>query len=262
VAYRVTAAARETHDVVSLDLAPVAAPLPPARPGQFHMLWACGVGEVPLSASGLRPHRCTIRAVGPTTAALCARQPGDVVGVRGPFGTAWDEHDARGGDLVVVAGGIGLSPLRPAVVAALSHRARFGRIVVVAGAREPGELVHRADLDRWAARGAQVTAIVDRADEHWRGPVGLVTDALGAATFDTRTALALVCGPEPMMLATARALEARGVAPERIRLSLERNMQCATGWCGRCQLGGLLLCRDGAVVPYARVAADLEVAQR
>ena len=249
----------ETPDTVTLDLQPVDRPIPVCQPGQFTMLYAFGIGEVPVSVSGTGPDAelaQTVRAVGAVTRALCAAGPGRLLGVRGPYGTHWDAASAAGGDLLIVAGGIGLAPLRGALVTALQHRDRYRRIVVQIGARTPAELVFARELAQWRRGGAEVEVTVDRPADGWTGHVGVVTQLLRRATVDPGRTTALVCGPEIMMRLTARELLALGVPAARVRISLERNMRCGVAECGHCQLGPLLLCRDGPVVGYP-VAAPL-----
>lgn len=261
--HRVTARHRETTDTWTLELEPLAGPIAPL-PGQFAMLYAHGVGEVPISTSGLpvdgSPLTHTIRAVGQVSAALCACEEGSIVGVRGPFGTAWPLDEARGRDLVVVAGGIGLAPLRPTILHALAHRGDFGSFSLLVGARTPEDLLYVDELEAWRARlDAEVLVTVDAASPEWHGRVGLVTTLVPAAPFDPATAVALVCGPEVMMTFVARALVERGLEKERIWVSTERNMRCGLGHCGHCQLGPLLVCRDGPVLRYDEVEGLLEV---
>ncbi len=260
--YRVSQRRDETHDTVTLTLGPAGAPLESFHPGQFMMLYAFGIGEIPVSVSGpAGPAGLThtIRAVGAVSRALCAAAPGQVVGVRGPFGTSWRESDAFGQDLLVIAGGIGLAPLRPAVLAALSERVRYRRITVLIGARSPAELVFPAEYGLWRDLGARVEVTVDRADASWQGHVSVVTQLIGPAGLDPQRTLALVCGPEVMMRLTARTLLGAGMTASQIRVSLERNMQCGVGECGHCQLGPLLLCRDGPVVSYHAAAPLLSI---
>jgi anaerobic sulfite reductase subunit B len=259
--YRVASRTAETHDTVSLGLEPVDQPIAPHLPGQFTMLYAFGVGEVPISVSGPAGPGLvqTIRSVGAVTRALCEAGPGQLIGVRGPYGTDWGVADAAGRDLIVVAGGIGLAPLRGALLAALAAREMYRRIVVLIGSRTPEELIFTGELESWRASGADVRVTVDRAEAGWTGNVGVVTQLLDGAGIDPDAALVLVCGPEVMMRITARALCDRGVAPENIRLSLERNMRCGTAECGHCQLGPLLVCRDGPVVSYRQAAPLLAV---
>jgi NAD(P)H-flavin reductase len=267
IPHRVIETVRETSDITTLLLEPLEVPLMSFRCGQFNMLSAFGVGEIAISHSGApseSPLRHSIRDVGAVSRALCRRRVGDLVGVRGPFGTDWridasgDAFAPDGRDTVVVAGGVGLAPLRGAVEELVRARQRGGgRVFVLVGAREPSQIVFGADLDSWAARGAAVALTVDRAAPGWDGKVGLVTSLLADAGFDPATARALLCGPEIMMRFTARALVDLGLNPEAILVSLERNMQCGVGWCGHCQLGPFLLCRDGPVVPYAGLVSQL-----
>jgi NAD(P)H-flavin reductase len=261
VRYRVASSQVETHDTITLSLEPVDQPIDAHRPGQFTMLYAFGVGEVPISISGAPGSGLiqTIRAVGAVSGALCSAAPGQMIGVRGPFGTNWGVPDAVGGDLLVVAGGIGLAPLRPAVLAALAARERYRRVTILIGARSPNELVFAGELNAWRDGGAQVQVTVDRASAGWTGHVGVVTQLIDAADVDPAATTALVCGPEIMLRLTARTLHARGVPSGRIRVSMERNMRCGIAECGHCQLGPLLLCRDGPIIDYERAAPLLAV---
>ncbi|MFJ8962619.1 FAD/NAD(P)-binding protein [Lentzea sp. NPDC102401] len=241
--YRVVTRTVETHDCVTLALRPVGESLPTFRPGQFAMLYAHGVGEVPISISaipgdGTLVH--TIRAVGAVSRALHDTAPGTVLGVRGPFGTAWQLGGTE--DLLVVAGGIGLAPLRPV----LSHPNQ--RTVLIAGARTPQDLLYTAELARLSDVDTVLT--VDHGEPGWHGRIGFVTEPLASIPLAPDRTTALLCGPEPMMRFCARTLLSRGVPAERIQVSLERNMQCGSGLCGHCQLGPLLLCRSGPVVGY------------
>ena len=257
--YLVAARREETHDTVTLLLRPADRPIQVPRPGQFTMLYAFGVGEVPVSVSGIgeAPGQVlvqTIRAVGAVTRALCAATPGDMIGVRGPFGTDWRVSGAGGRDLLIVAGGIGLAPLRPVLLAALADRARYGRVVLLVGARSPGDLVFAREFDVWRRRGAHVRITVDHGDANWYGRVGLVTGLIHEAIAHPGGTTAFICGPEIMLRRSAQALADAGVPARDIRVSLERNMRCGVALCGHCQLGPLLLCRDGPVVSYAEAA--------
>jgi len=255
--YLVAGRGAETGDTATLTLRPADNPIEPPRPGQFTMLYAFGVGEVPISVSGLGPGQelvQTIRAIGAVTRALCAADPGDMIGVRGPFGTHWRLDAAEGRDLLVVAGGIGLAPLRPVLLAALEQRARYGRVVLLVGARSPQDLLFTRELETWRRQGTEVKVTVDRANTGWKGDVGLVTRFIDGAVVHPAATTAFVCGPEIMMRVCAHALVNLGVAAEDIQVSLERNMRCGAALCGHCQLGPLLLCRDGPVVSYAEAA--------
>jgi NAD(P)H-flavin reductase len=265
--HRVRRRWRESHDTVTIALEPLHADEVAYQPGQFNMLYRFGIGEVPISISGRhrpgKPLLHTIRAVGAVSTALCHAGTGDVVGVRGPFGAGWKVEDAEGADLVLVAGGIGLAPLRSALQYALARRRRFGRLVLLVGARSPEEVVFRRELGRWRGRQDLVVELtVDRAGSDWRHHVGVVTQLIPGAPFDPASALALVCGPEVMMRYAAMTLQGRGMTPDRIRVSLERNMQCAIGWCGHCQLGPEFVCKDGPVRTWAQAASLLAVRER
>lgn len=258
--YRVIERRRETEDVVTLRLAPAAGKPMPFRAGQFNMLTAFGIGEAAISVSSPVSQddwiEHTVRDIGAVTHALCTSGVGDPVGVRGPFGVGWGVEDALSGDVVVVAGGIGIAPLRGAIYQLLEGRRR-GNVSVIAGARSPSQIMFLDDLESWTHLGAGVSVTVDTADPGWKGHVGLVTSLLAGVNFDPSNASALVCGPEIMMRFTAMALINRGVDPGRIKISLERNMQCGVGWCGHCQLGPWLVCRDGPVVSYDGVTPHL-----
>lgn len=255
---------RETRDTWTLELEPAGGPAGfPFRPGQFTMLSAFGAGEVPISISGdaARPGVLvhTVRAVGAATAAICRSEPGDVLGVRGPYGTSWPVDAAAGGDALVIAGGIGLAPLRPVVEALAAARERFGRAILLYGGRSPDHLLYGDELERWRAAGIEVRRTVDAAERGWPEAVGVVPELIDRVAFDPARARAFVCGPEVMMEFTSQALGRAGVAPERIHLSLERSMKCAVGHCGHCQLGPLFVCRDGPVFARDRVHDLLRV---
>lgn len=228
------------------------------QPGQFNMIYAHGVGEVPISISGdpAAPERLvhTIREVGTVTRALGQLHEGDVVGIRGPYGSAWPTDELKGRDVIVIAGGLGLAPLRPAILRLVANRADYGRVTILYGARTPADLLFRGELERWRGRfDLRVEPIVDRAGRDWLGPVGVVTRLLDGVPVEPDDA-AFVCGPEIMMRFAIRELERRGMPRDAIWLSLERSMKCGIGLCGHCQLGGLFVCKDGPVLRYDRVA--------
>jgi NAD(P)H-flavin reductase len=256
--FRVTGRQRETSDTWTLELQPVQGEPLDAQPGQFTMLYVFGVGEVPISVSaagsGVLVH--TVRSVGAVTNAICAAEPGSTLGVRGPLGNAWPLGE--GGDAIVVAGGIGLAPLRGVVHELLRRRAVFGEAVVLYGGRTPEDLLYTDELERWRET-LQVDVTVDAAAPGWQGKVGFVAKLVEAARFDAAAATAFLCGPEIMMRTSAEALLERGVPAERIYASMERNMQCGVGLCGHCQLGPTLICRDGPVYRWDELAPLLEV---
>jgi NAD(P)H-flavin reductase len=258
VPFAVRRSTRETPDTVTLELDAGPSGFAFAA-GQFNMLYAPGIGEIPISISGDpaagAPLEHTIRSVGAVSAALCALQDGDAVGVRGPFGTDWSLGAAEGWDVVIVAGGIGLAPLRPAIRELLARRQAFGRVSVLYGARTPADLLFRDELEGWRGHlDVDVEVTVDAAGPDWRGSVGVVPQLLARARFDAAGAVALVCGPEVMMRFTVQALLDARVDADRILVSLERNVQCAIKQCGHCQLGPFFVCADGPVMPYSVVA--------
>ena len=265
VPYRVASRTTETHDSVTLTLEPAGPPLPPFQPGQFTMLAVPGIGEVAISVSGdpaARDGRLvhTVRAVGAVTRALCEAPPGRVIGVRGPFGTTWDLPSATGRDLIIVAGGVGLAPLRPALLGALAARRSYRRVCLVAGARKPSEFLFRGELDAWSGRkDLEVELTIDQPATGWDGQVGFVTEPLARLRLDPGRTTAFLCGPEAMIRFSAQVLLRRGVAAADIRVSLERDMKCGVGLCGHCQLGPILVCRDGPVVGYPLAGPLLRV---
>lgn len=256
VPHRVHSRVVENFESATIQLKPVGQRLPVPAPGQFTMLYAFGVGEIPMSVSGVPSNGDsiighTIRLVGAVSRALHDAEVGSIVGVRGPFGTEWDLASCAGRDLVIVAGGCGLAPLRPVILQVLAERSRYRRVVLVAGARTPQHFLFVEEAAGWAQNptlDAELT--VDSAGPDWPWRTGLVTEPLRRLTLDPVRTTALICGPEAMMRFAAEALLDNGMAPRDIRVSLERNMQCGIGWCGHCQLGPLLLCRDGPVVTY------------
>lgn len=263
--YRIAQRTRESRHTVTVMLAPTGPPIPTPRPGQFAMLWAWGVGEVPISLAGLPGDDTllhTLRDVGPVTAALCRYDTGDLVGVRGPLGTPWPLDAARGGDVVIVAGGIGLAPVRPVVLSILADRAAYGRVSLIVGARTVHDLLYRGELDRWWREGdIDVRTTVDTPCSHWRGSVGVVTQELRRVPIDAPRTVAMICGPEVMMRLVGAALMDLGVPGRQVHLSLERNMQCGIGQCGHCQLAGRFVCIDGPVCTWAEVQGLLRVAE-
>ncbi len=243
-------------------------------PGQFNMLYLPGLGEIAISISGdpgsgepgrsasgsvvTVPH--TIRSAGNVTQALAELSPGAAIGLRGPFGSSWPIEQCAGRDVVLVAGGIGLAPLRPAIYQLLAARERYDRLILLVGARDPATLLFTREYDAWRARGLDVQITVDRPTAGWNGNLGMVTTLLNRMTLsDPQNTLLMTCGPEVMMWYTVQTALSRGLPPERQFVSLERNMNCAIGLCGHCQLGPEFLCKDGPVFPYDRVASIMKV---
>ena len=258
--YRVVNKIWNLPDTATLSVVPTSGRLPRFEPAQASMLGAWGVGEAAISISSsadvVTHHDYTIRRAGPITNTLVETPIGGTIMVRGPFGTPWPLSDLGATELLIVAGGLGLAPLKAAVERALLSPF-LERLTVICGARTPDHLLFGHDTARWRRSGAEVVVTVDEAPEGWLGAVGLVTDILDegrCAGLGPATA-AFVCGPDLMMQATTDSLLRLGLSAKRIWLSLERNMQCGIGLCGHCQLGPLLVCRGGPVVDVESLGA-------
>ena len=254
----------DTADTATLTLEPEEGQKLAFSPGQFTMVYAFGVGEAPISiAGGLRPDEPlmhTVRVVGQVTNAICATRPGETLGIRGPYGVGWPMEEAKGKDVVIVAGGIGLAPLRALVNYTFDNRDDFGSVSLVYGTRSPAELLYEEELRYWRSRfSIEVEVTVDRGDERWHGDIGLVTNLLPRLKFDPAKTVAMVCGPEIMMKVVARELGGLGMSRSNVYVSLERNMKCAIGFCGHCQFGADFICKRGPVVPYRDIEEAMMV---
>ena len=263
--HRVQRVIRETHDTLTLcvenKLKDRAASF---APGQFNMLYTFGIGEVPVSLSGdpqasdLLQH--TIRGVGTVTQALTQLQAGDSVGLRGPFGSSWPVAAAKGKDVVLIAGGIGIAPLRPALYALLRERDQYGEIVLLCGARTQNDILFSKEFETWRGKyGVQARITVDSARRDWKGNTGVVTTLIPRVRFDPANTVAMLCGPEVMMRFSIIELKNCGVEEKNIYLTMERNMKCAIGFCGHCQFGPAFICKDGPVFPFDQIRSFLEV---
>jgi NAD(P)H-flavin reductase len=264
IPFRIVSRRRETPDTCTLEIAPPDGEAFAFAPGQFNMLYAFGQGEVPISISG-NPARArtihhTVRSVGSVTRAICSLKPGATIGVRGPYGTAWPVEAARDRDVLIIAGGIGMAPLRPLIYQLMERRSEIRRVTLLYGSRTPKDLLFVREIEKWRGRlDFEVLVTVDSAQRNWRGLVGVVTTLLPAAHYNPGSAVAMVCGPEIMMRLTVRDLLHLGMSPTDIYVSLERNMKCALGVCGHCQFGPMFVCKDGPVFSYDRVARYLDV---
>jgi NAD(P)H-flavin reductase len=250
---------QETYDTFTFELEPKNKGRAFSfAPGQFNMLYVFGVGEVPISISG-DPAKSetlmhTTRAVGTVTNAMWKLRNGDTLGVRGPYGTGWPLEEAKGKDVVIVTGGLGLPPLRPSLYQLLSQKQEYGKLVLLYGARTPEDIVYGQEIEQWRKRSdLAVDVTVDRATGQWRGNVGVVTTLIPKATFDPANTTAMVCGPEIMMRFTIAELQRRGIPEKSIYFSMERNMKCGFGFCGHCQFGPFFVCKNGPVFRYDRV---------
>lgn len=262
---KVLARRQEIRDVWTLDIEP------PAHmaggdfgPGQFNMLYAFGVGEVPISMSGMPgvegPLRHTVRDVGAISRAIASMAEGETLGLRGPFGSEWPVERAAGGDVILVAGGLGLAPLRPAFYKILAERDRYHQIALLYGSRSPEDILFREELEQWRGRlDLDVQVTVDHATGDWHGSVGVVGTLIPRLSFDPANTTALICGPEVMMRFVAEALTDAGVSDQRMYLSMERNMKCALGHCGHCQFGSDFICKDGPILRYDHLRRSLKI---
>ena len=263
VPYRIQRVRQETDDTFTLEILPEDSSKGFSfAPGQFNMLYVFGVGEVPISISSdpddapLLKH--TTRVVGTVTKAMRKLKRGEIMGIRGPFGSHWPVEEATGRDVVIVAGGIGLAPLRPALYRLMAEREKFRRIVLLYGTRTPEDMLYRRELEQWRGKfDLEIEVTVDRAASTWRGNVGVVTTMIPRAPFSPSNTFAMICGPEVMMRFTVMELLKRGVAAERIYLSAERNMKCGIGFCGHCQYGPTFVCKDGPVFAFPSIAPIL-----
>ncbi|MGD0101565.1 MAG: FAD/NAD(P)-binding protein [Acidobacteriota bacterium] len=257
--YRIERILKETGDTFTLELESTnGAGIAAFSAGQFNMLYVFGVGEVPISISGDpgKPGRMvhTIRAVGAVTKVMRTWKRGSVIGLRGPYGKGWPIEESRGNDIIIIGGGIGLAPLRPALYRLIFERQKYGRVILFYGTRTPADILFHRELESWRGRlDLDVYVTVDRAIASWRGNVGVVTTLIPKASFDPLQTTAFVCGPGVMMRFTALELERRGIPSENIYLSLERSMKCGIGLCGHCQLGPCFICKDGPVFCYNKV---------
>jgi NAD(P)H-flavin reductase len=228
------------------------------QPGQFNMIYVAGVGEVPISVSSTSDEGPgighTIRFVGRVTNVIGKLQPGAVLGLRGPYGRGWPIEQAVGRDVLLVAGGLGLAPLRLVVRALLADRHRFGRLTLLYGARQPADLLYTAEYPEWQRQGMEVMITVDRANQAWHGRVGVVPQLFGRLRVDPERTIVLTCGPEILMRYTVDEALHRRVSDRDIFYSIERNMQCAVGLCGHCQLGPAFICKNGPVFSHRDIA--------
>ncbi len=234
------------------------------KPGQFNMLYAFGVGESAISISSDSSKKNsllhTIHKVGYVTNVLSKLKKGDIIGLRGPFGSSWPLEDAKGKDICIIVGGIGLAPLRPSIYHILKHRKQYGKFVLLYGARTPRDILYPVELESWRKKyDIQIEVTVDRADSTWRGHVGVVTTLLNYVELNPDKTRAMVCGPEIMMKYAVDELVKNGMAEKEIFVSLERNMKCALGFCGHCQYGPSFVCKDGPVFSFSNVTDIFEI---
>jgi len=224
------------------------------RPGQFNMIYLPGVGEAAISISSdpSEPSNVghSIRFVGNVTRAISHLKVGDVLGLRGPFGSSWPMDELVGKDIFIATGGIGLPPLRPAIYQILHNREKFGKVTLLYGARTPDQLMYTSEYDTWKNAGIDIQLTVDRGDQAWKGSVGVVPMWFYQFRLDARKTAVLTCGPEIMIRFVIYEALARRIPLESIHVSLERNMKCGQGACGHCQIGPYFICKDGPVFRF------------
>ena len=260
--YQVKSNQQETHDTFTLTLDPIDEPIAPFFPGQFNMLHLFGFGEVPISMSGIDSSNKelvhTIRAIGSVTQGMQQLKKGDEIGVRGPFGTNWPlDEDAE--HLFMIAGGLGIAPLRPLLLALTSRSHAFKTVSLLFGARTPSDILFASDLQEWKKKNIYVTTSVDKPDASWKGNVGVITAQIRQSLRSSQTTRILLCGPEIMMKFALIELARAQVPDKQIFLSMERNMKCATGFCGHCQWGPHFLCKDGPIFAYDKIKTYLPI---
>jgi len=229
------------------------------NPGQFLEVSVFGVGEAPISISSspTRPGETfdlCVRNAGSLTGALHRLGKGDTVGIRGPYGRGFPVEDLKGHDLLFVAGGLGIVPLRSMINYAMDRRSDFGRLTLLYGARTPSDMLFKDELDRWSASGDfRVETTVDLADSSWTGHVGVITKLLDHVEFSPTGTIALVVGPPVMFRFVLKSVLGHGISESRIYISLERRMKCGVGKCGHCQMDNVYVCQKGPVFPYTKV---------
>lgn len=232
------------------------------KPGQFNMIYVHGVGEVPISVSDISDNTIahTVRFVGSVTNVIKNLKEGDIVGIRGPYGKPWPIKEYEGWNILIVAGGIGLAPLRPAIKEVIKRKNKYGKLIILYGARTPKDLLYKDELLKYnEIPDVEVQLTVDRADESWKGHVGVVTKLIPPVRLDIERTVAFICGPEVMIKFTVKELIKKGLSTKRMYVSLERRMKCGVGLCGHCQLGPYFVCRHGPVFPYWLISRYFEV---
>jgi sulfite reductase subunit B len=228
------------------------------EPGQFIMLSLLGIGEVPISVasspSGRDSFDVCVRAVGKVTNALHKLKAGDEIGIRGPYGKGFPTRELQGNDLLIIAGGLGLAPLRSLIHYVLDNRRDFGKVHILLGCKQPKELLFGDELEEWNERtDLYYACTVDRADPDWAGNVGLITTLIPGVDIEPARTFAAVVGPPVMYNFVIKELLAKGIPERQILLSFERNMKCGNGKCGRCQIQNLYCCQDGPVFHYEKI---------
>lgn len=229
-------------------------------PGQFNMLYLYGVGEVAISIvsdpkkKNILTH--TIRAIGRVTRALQKLQPGDRIGIRGPYGRGWPLEQVKGKDVVVVTGGLGCAPSVSIISYILQRRTQYGNLSILQGVKHSDDFIFRKQYALWQkSPHTEIHIAADQAGPKWPWSVGYVTDMIDKLKLNPENTVAMMCGPEMMMNTAVKVLNKKGIPEHHIYLSMERNMECGIGQCGHCQYGGFFICKDGPIFAYSEIKA-------
>lgn len=227
-------------------------------PGQFNMVYLFGVGEVAISIVSdpeqEKRYSHTIRQVGRITRGLAQLQPGDHIGIRGPFGRGWPLNEAENKDVLVITGGLGCAPSVSIIEYIIKRRENYKKLTVLQGVKHSADLIYREHYQRWSKLpDTEVLLAADKSAPGWAWHTGLITELLNDISIDPNDTLCLMCGPEAMMLAAINYLTQQQLPEQAIHFSMERNMECAIGHCGHCQLGGKFVCKDGPIFCYPDV---------
>lgn len=263
--YRVVDKNAENKDLVTFTYEPTTeASIEPIQPGQFNMLYAFGVGEIPISVSSVLADQKeiihTIQDVGAVSHALCSMNIGDEIGVRGPFGSVWPVETAKYKDIIIMSGGVGFAPLKPVIELIANDRDNYGEVNFLYGTRNPVSIIFHQDvISLQSDPSINFLITVDHSFSNWRGNVGVVTSLIEKSTFDPEHTIGFVCGPEIMMRYGAYALSDAGLNDQNIFLSMERNMKCALGQCGRCQYGPFFVCKEGPVFQFSTIKDSMRI---
>jgi len=228
------------------------------QPGQFVEVSLFGIGEAPISVSSSPTKKgsfeLAVRSVGNVTKALHQMNPGASLGIRGPFGKGFPVEEIKGKDILFVAGGIGLVPLRSLINYVLDKRSDFGRVIVFFGAKTPAEQLFLHELARWrTSKEMEYLETVDRSDGSWKGNVGVITTLFPKVTLDPKNTVAVIVGPPIMYRFAILEAQVKGIPDDQIIVSLERRMKCGVGKCGHCQINDIYVCQEGPVFNYARI---------
>jgi sulfhydrogenase subunit gamma (sulfur reductase) len=230
------------------------------RPGQFVMVSIPGVGECAISISSGPESGCmlemVIRKAGNVTGVLHQLKAADLIGIRGPFGSGFHLEDFKGKDIVIIAGGLGLVPLRSLIIPVMEHRPDYGKVHLIIGSRTPSETLFREQIKRWKSLPeTQVTEMVDNTDfQQWDGEQGLVTDPIHRLQLDEKNTRLVLCGPPVMYKFVLMEFKMNFTIPDdQIFVDLERRMRCGLGKCGHCQINQVYCCKEGPVFRYSQL---------